>query len=98
MSLLRQRSRTRPHGGSLMIGLKQFRHRIRHLVTQPVFVVITIFGNLLILFGSLSIYLLEHDTNSSVATLLDAVWWAVATVTTVGYGDVSPQTPAGKVV
>lgn len=28
----------------------------------------------------------------------DALWWSLATVTTVGYGDIIPQTPAGRIV
>ena len=28
----------------------------------------------------------------------DAMWWGIVTMTTVGYGDVSPITPAGKII
>ncbi|MBI4311190.1 MAG: potassium channel family protein [Chloroflexi bacterium] len=35
---------------------------------------------------------------ASIQTFPDALWWAVATVTTVGYGDMVPVTPGGRAV
>jgi|GEM_PF-2140671 len=31
-------------------------------------------------------------------SLLDAMWWAVVTITAVGYGDITPATPTGRLV
>lgn len=32
----------------------------------------------------------------SITTFPDALWWAIVTTTTVGYGDISPETPIGR--
>ena len=41
--------------------------------------------------------LAEHDAQpDKFATIPDALWWAVITLTTVGYGDMVPVTPAGR--
>ncbi len=52
-----------------------------------------------IIIGTLLIYFIEspHE-NSQINSYLDATWWTVATITTVGYGDVVPVTEAGKIV
>ena len=36
--------------------------------------------------------------NSKIKTLLDALWWCVATVTTVGYDDIVPVSNIGRMV
>ncbi len=59
-------------------------------------------GVLIVLLGMIIIaasflYLAEgHRPGSKFATVPEAMWWAIATLTTVGYGDVTPETPLGK--
>ena len=51
----------------------------------------------LLLFTSSVIYFLERDVQPDVfGSIPAATWWALATLTTVGYGDVVPLTPMGK--
>ncbi|RMF85977.1 MAG: potassium channel protein, partial [Nitrospirae bacterium] len=49
-------------------------------------------------FASFSIFILEGDVNPRIHTLGDAFWWAIVTITTVGYGDVVAVTGAGKLL
>jgi voltage-gated potassium channel len=42
------------------------------------------------------VYAVERGGDGPIQTFPDALWWAAATVTTVGYGDVFPKTPAGR--
>jgi voltage-gated potassium channel len=53
----------------------------------------------IIVVGSVVIYSVESQhPDSQINSMLDAVWWTVATVTTVGYGDIVPVTNTGKIV
>jgi len=48
-------------------------------------------------FGSI-FYLLEYGLNDNIHSYLDALYWALVTISTVGYGDIAPVTELGKVV
>lgn len=43
-------------------------------------------------------YLLEYGINDKLTSYLDAIYWALVTISTVGYGDISPVTETGKIV
>jgi voltage-gated potassium channel len=47
--------------------------------------------------ATLAAYQAEHATNPGFATIGDAFWWGIVTLTTVGYGDIVPHTTAGRV-
>ena len=51
---------------------------------------------LVIIMGSV-MYLAEGGTNGF-TTIPDSIYWAIVTITTVGYGDISPVTPLGKLI
>jgi voltage-gated potassium channel len=56
-------------------------------------------GVLLVFVASLAILDAERSApGSSIKTIGDAMWWAVVTVTTVGYGDEVPITPQGRLI
>jgi hypothetical protein len=60
------------------------------------FIVMVIFGHL--------IWLAEHQHNSKqfdrsyLHGIHDGIWWAMVTVTMVGYGDLAPLTPVGRII
>ena len=49
-----------------------------------------------VLVGASVAYYAEHPTNPEYKTFGDSLWWAIVTLTTVGYGDIVPETAAGR--
>ena len=54
---------------------------------------------LLVLFsGAFSLFYIENSVNGNMNSLDDAFWYVIVTITTVGYGDISPQTQIGRII
>jgi len=75
-------------GKQLMAALRASRHKI--------FVFIIGILALVVIFGTL-MYMVETDENGF-TSIPASIYWAIVTLTTVGYGDIAPQTFIGQVL
>lgn len=67
-------------------------------LTRPALIFLIFFANTLILIFGYIFYWLEFGQNPTIGSFLDAVYFSVTTMTTVGFGDVHPVTSAGKIL
>jgi len=66
---------------------------------ESAFLAATLLSLLLIVCSSIAILQFEASVaGSNIRTAQDAMWWAVSTMTTVGYGDTYPTTAEGRLV
>ena len=73
--------------------MEVFRGKIREIMVS-LFIVF-----LLLIVASLFIFYAEHDAQpQQFSNAFSGLWWAVATLTTVGYGDIYPVTPIGRIL
>jgi len=63
------------------------------------FLTLFIFASIVVFVSSVLIYVMEANNPASpINTLFEALYWSVVTISTVGYGDITPITEAGRVV
>ena len=63
------------------------------------FVTLFTFAFIVIFVSSVLIYIMEaNDPNSQVNTIFDAFYWSIVTISSVGYGDITPATHGGRIV
>jgi voltage-gated potassium channel len=83
---------TRYHGSMNLLG------RVVRNEAGPIAAALFVLATLLVVAASFA-FIAEHEAQPEVfGSVPDAMWWAIVTMTTVGYGDMVPVTAFGKVV
>ena len=81
------------HSQDLIMIIKVVAHAKRELS-----LLVLLLGIFSMSFGSL-MYYVEHSANpDQFSSIMQGCWWAIVTITTIGYGDISPVTWQGKIV
>lgn len=76
-----------------IIHFKKAAHEAREEIV--LFLMITV---ILLYLSAVGIYFFEHEAQpDKFSSIFESLWWAISTLTTVGYGDVYPITVGGKI-
>jgi voltage-gated potassium channel len=71
----------------LLVALRASRLKIT-VFLFGVLVLVSIYGSVM--------YLVEGSSNEGFSSIPRSIYWAIVTLTTVGFGDITPQTPFGQ--
>tara|TARA_A100001037_G_C15100527_1_gene613748 strand:- start:880 stop:1719 length:840 start_codon:yes stop_codon:yes gene_type:complete len=76
------------------VGEARLLRQAIHASRRKIIVFLSTVAALIVVFGTL-MYLIEGEANGF-TSIPRSIYWAVITMTTVGYGDITPQTPLGQ--
>ena len=85
----------------LLRGVRSMRAVLKYALrkrTQSILLSAGILSFAMLTFSSMAMLCFENVPESNIKTAGDALWWALATMTTVGYGDHVPVTMEGKII
>lgn len=89
----------KPNGRFFYKGLgANMTARLMQLLRQPIFWAVTLWGHAIVLGGAGLFYYIEADHNPQVQSFLDALFWSVSTVSSVGSSGIVPLTTHGKIL
>lgn len=80
----------------IFVFANKVRYEISSFLKLNGFMYIILVNIAILFFGAVGIYYTEY--NYSVNSFGDALWWSIVTATTVGYGDIAPITPLGRII
>ena len=79
---------------------KSFRNLLKVLASKKFeFLTLFMFASIIIFVSSVLIYVIEgNNPESNINTFFDAIYWSIVTLSTVGFGDITPITTEGRFV